>query len=69
MEFFKIGLMHSIKPVLQTILFTSIPLIFQNMTPVFAFFTAVMGTVYMFFKLHNEYIIWKRRKKDNDLTH
>lgn len=65
----KATIMHGIKPTIQTILFTSIPLLLQSATPILAFFTAILGMVYMFFKMHTQYYEWKtkrieRKKKD-----
>lgn len=57
--------MHGIKPTIQTILFTSIPLMLQNVTPIFAAFTAVLGTIYMFFKCSTQYYEWKERRIQN----
>ena len=66
---FKKAIMDGIKPTIQTILLTSIPLMLQSATPILAFFTAILGTVYMFFKMHTQYYEWKtkrieRKKKD-----
>lgn len=55
--------MTSAKPVFTTLLFTSVPLYLQNMTPIFAFFTAIIGTVYIFFKCWNEITTWRKNRK------
>ena len=66
MELLNKILMTGIKPMLQTILFSSIPIVLQDITPVFAFFTAVIGTFYIFFKCWNEIILWRKNRTKKD---
>ncbi len=65
MIIFKQILMSANKPIIGTFLFTSIPFILQNITPIFASATAIIGTVYIFFKCWNEINKWKKERKND----
>lgn len=64
MSIFNRLLMSGIKPFFTTLLFTSIPLYLESITPVFASLTAIIGTFYTFFKLWNEFNKWLKERDE-----
>ena len=56
--------MSEVKPIFTTLLFTSVPLYLQNITPIFAGLTAMIGTVYIFFKCWNEIHEWRKNRRN-----
>ena len=61
----KYAIMTASKPIFTTLLFTSVPLYLQNITPIFASITAIIGTVYIFFKCWNEITTWRKNRNNN----
>ncbi len=51
------------KTAIQTLLFTSVPLVLQDLTPLFAFISAFLGAMVMISKTYREYKRWKQEKK------
>ena len=64
MGIFKKVTMSGIKPFFTTLLFTSIPLYLESVTPIFASLTAIIGTFYTFFKGWNEFNKWLKERDE-----
>lgn len=47
---------------IQTLLFTTVPLVLQDLTPLFAFISAFLGAMLMIFKSVREYKRWRKEK-------
>lgn len=64
----KDSIMSLTKGTFLTISSVSVPLFLQESTPIFAGITAIIGTVFIFFKCWNEIHLWRmniKKKKDS----
>lgn len=59
--------MDSIKAVIESIIAIALPLTLQVLSPLLSFVGVVLGVVYLYYKVKNEKLMWKKNcKEDGD---